>query len=73
MSVGATFSGGGFAGPECLRAALFAIATSLLPPYTFMMATYDGSLGALLLASLVLFFAWTLPPIVLRIRTRARE
>ena len=72
MMIGATFSGGGFAGPDGLRGALFVVATSLLPVYTFVMATYDGSVGALLAVSLVLFLGWIVPLIVLRARARAR-
>jgi hypothetical protein len=33
----------------------------IVPIYTFMAATYDGSLFALLLISVVLFTAWLLP------------
>jgi hypothetical protein len=33
----------------------------IIPIYTFMAATYDGSLAALLLVSIVLFLAWILP------------
>ncbi len=33
----------------------------ILPVYTLMAATYDGSLAALLLVSLVLFLVWILP------------
>ena len=58
MSLSATFSGGGFAGPNGVRDTLLVIAMSLLPVYTFIMATYDGSLGALLVGSLVLFLGW---------------
>jgi hypothetical protein len=72
MSIGATFSGGGFAGPDGLRGAVFVIAMSLLPVYTFAMATYDGSLGALLVVSLVLFLGWIVPLIVLKTRAKAR-
>jgi len=61
MSLSATFSGGGFAGPDGVRGALLVIAASLLPVYTFIMATYDGSLGALLVGSLVLFLGWIVP------------
>ena len=57
MMIGASFSGGGFAGPG-IRETLSLILMSLLPIYTFMMATYDGSLGALILTSLALLFMW---------------
>lgn len=54
---GATFGGGGFAAPAGVREAWWDVLLSLLPPYTFMMATYDGSLFALLLASIGAFLA----------------
>jgi len=60
MAVGFTFSGGGFVNLG-LRGTVFLIAISWVPIYTFMAATYDGSLGALLLASAGLFLAWILP------------
>jgi len=61
MTIGASFSGGGFVGPGGLRGAFFVIAMSLLPIYTFIMSTYDGSLGALLLVTIVLLLASVLP------------
>jgi len=57
MTIGATFAGGGFAAPNGMRGSLFAIAFSLLPLFTCAMATYDGSLFGLLVASLILFIA----------------
>jgi low temperature requirement protein LtrA len=33
----------------------------IIPIYTFMAATYDGSAAALLLVSIVLFLTWILP------------
>jgi hypothetical protein len=33
----------------------------IIPIYTFMAATYDGSLAALLIVSVILFLAWILP------------
>jgi hypothetical protein len=36
-------------------------ALGIIPIYTFMAATYDGSLAALLLVSIVLFLVWMLP------------
>jgi hypothetical protein len=61
MTVGASFSGGGFAGLNGVRGTAIVIGMSLLPIYTFIMATYDGSLGALLLVTALLFTAWLLP------------
>lgn len=46
MMAGATFSSGGFVGPDGFRGALIVLVLSLLPPYVLIMATYDGSLGA---------------------------
>jgi len=57
MTVGASFSGGGFAAGANVLSTVGAIALTLVPPYTAIFATYDGSLGALLLVSLVLFLA----------------
>jgi hypothetical protein len=51
MTVSATFAGGGFAGPGGFRETALVILLSLLPPYTFIMATYDSTLFALLLAT----------------------
>jgi hypothetical protein len=52
MSVSAMFSGGGFV-MQGAWVALLAL-TALFPLTTFMMATYDGSLGGLLLGSAAL-------------------
>jgi hypothetical protein len=58
MTVGASFSGGGFMGPEGSRGAVLMMLLSLFPMYTFIMATYDGSLGALLLVTVVALLVW---------------
>ena len=60
MMIGASFSGGGFTGPGGIRDTVSLILMSLLPIYTFMMATYDGSLGALILTSLALLLMWVI-------------
>ena len=69
MTVGASFfPSGGFA--LGISDSLLAIALGLLPPYMLIMATYDFSVVAVLLASGVLFLAyaifersnWVLPP-----------
>jgi|ERR1700730_497261 hypothetical protein len=52
MVMGASFSGGGFAGANGPRGAAKIILASLVPIVTFMMSTYDGSLLALLIVSL---------------------
>jgi hypothetical protein len=57
MNVAASFSGGGFAAFGGLREGLLNVLLSFLPPYTFMMATYDGTLFALLLATVAPLFA----------------
>ena len=57
MTVSASFSGGGFASPGGVRETFLVILLSFLPPYTFIMATYDGSLFALLLATVAGVFA----------------
>jgi hypothetical protein len=59
MAIGASFSGGGFVGPDGARGAVFVLLLSLFPIFTFIMATYDGSLGALLLVTGAAFLAWT--------------
>jgi hypothetical protein len=51
MMAGASFSGGGFASPQGTRWALMTTLLSILPIYTFILATYDGALGALLLVT----------------------
>ncbi len=76
MMVGASFSGGGFA--TGLADTLVVIALGLLPPYTLIMATYDGSLIGLLVASFLAIGAhlkvemdhWILPP---NMRSRLRR
>ena len=54
MAVSATFSGGGFSKPDGWHFVL--MGTGLFPIFTFMMSTYDGTLGALLLATALLPF-----------------
>lgn len=54
MVIGGSFSGGYFTGPDGIRGGLLMLAISWFPVITFLMATYDGSLGALVLISLVL-------------------
>jgi hypothetical protein len=57
MLLGASFSSGGFtslSASESVKTLLL----SVIPIYTFMMATYDGALGALLLATAVILFVW---------------
>lgn len=66
MTVGATFSGGGFSQPDGWPGML--MGTILFPVFTFMMSTYDGTLGALLLITALLPFLSTLCSLVQRRR-----
>ena len=52
MSVSASNTGGGFSRPDGLHFVL--VGTCMFPVFTFIMSTYDGTLGALLLASVLL-------------------
>jgi hypothetical protein len=54
MSVSGTFSGGGISQPDGWHFIL--IGTCLFPMFTFIMSTYDGTLGALLLTTALLPF-----------------
>jgi hypothetical protein len=58
ITIGASFSGGGFVGPEGLRGAVITLLLSIVPIYLFIMATYDGSLAALLAASIIAAVVW---------------
>lgn len=58
ITVSASFSGGGFAGPDGLSGGIRLVLMSLLPIVTFMLATYDGSLGALFIVSLGAVIIW---------------
>jgi hypothetical protein len=68
MMIGASFSGGGFS--SSALDTIVVIFLGLLPPYTMIMSTYDGSLFGLLLVSFLAVFAhfqfesdnWVLPP-----------
>lgn len=70
MMAGASFSGGGFSTPDGVLGGFTVALMSLLPIYTFIMATYDGSLGALLLSSIVLVFIWAAAADRMRFRRR---
>jgi len=56
--MGASFSGGGFVGPDGFLGGVRAILISALPIFTITMATYDGSLGALYITSVVALAIW---------------
>jgi hypothetical protein len=58
ISVGASFAGGGFARLSGLFGILQTFAISLIPGIVFLMATYDGSLGALLIVTFVPLLIW---------------
>jgi hypothetical protein len=68
MSVGATFSGGGFSQPDGWHVVF--MGTSLFPVFTFMMSTYDGTLGALLLITASLPFLSTFCSLIGRRRLK---
>jgi hypothetical protein len=55
MLVGASFSGGGF---TSARESVTTILLSIFPMYTFIMATYDGALLALLLVTGAILLGW---------------
>ena len=52
MTIGASFEGGGFLGPDGFKGGVGLTLLAIVPIYTFVVATYDGSLGALVVASL---------------------
>jgi hypothetical protein len=58
MMVGASFAGGGFAKPHSAFPLVVTLSLSIFPMYTFIMATYDGALGALLLVTAVALPVW---------------
>jgi len=67
MSIGWTFSGGGFSKPDWH---FVLIGTSFFPAATFMASTYDGTLGALLLTTALLPFLSILCSLIDRRRLR---
>ena len=52
LLISATFSGGGFSKPAGWQTLL--LMTRWFPAFTFMMSTYDGTMGALLLITVLL-------------------
>ena len=58
MVISASFSGGGFVGPDGFLGGARAILISFVPIFTISMATYDGSLGAFAIVSLVALVIW---------------
>lgn len=69
MLLGATFQSAGFLTLGA-KAALITVLLGLFPPYTFIMATYDGSLYALIIGSVLMVVlhlaferkSWIVPP-----------
>ena len=53
-----SFVGGGFAGPHGVRGGLILVLMSLFPMYTYIMSAYDGSLLALLFATVGALVIW---------------
>lgn len=53
-TISSTFSGGGFSRSVGTSLGLVGIGTILFPLYTFMMSTYDGTLGALAIVTISL-------------------
>jgi peroxiredoxin len=60
MFIGASFSSGGFYAPNVFGSRLVFLLWTIVtfPAATFMMATYDGALGALLIVTLTLILVW---------------
>jgi hypothetical protein len=65
ITVGSSLSGGGFVGPDGIRGGVFITLIGLVPPFTYVLAAYDASLGALMLA--------TLAAILIGVKERSRE
>lgn len=60
MMIAATALDGGFASAAGVRYSLFMTALSVMPPVTYMMAAYDGSLFALLAVTVGSFLTWSI-------------
>lgn len=60
MTIAATAGGGGFVGPDGFRGGVFVMMLGAIPIYTFIMATYDGSLLALLIVTFGALLTWGL-------------
>jgi hypothetical protein len=58
IMVGGSFLGAGFARSSDLSDFLQSLLISLIPGIVYIMATYDGSLGALFVVSIVPLFIW---------------
>ncbi len=60
MAIGATPAGGGFAGPDGVRGGFFMAMLGTLPPVTYIMSAYDGSLLALLAVTGGAMLVWAI-------------
>jgi hypothetical protein len=58
MALSATVPDGGFAGPDGVRGGIFKTLLGVIPPLTFMEATYDGGRLALLAVTLGGLLFW---------------
>jgi hypothetical protein len=70
MMISATLCGGGARQGTAIAVGTFLL--GLLPPYTFIMATYDGALGGLMLITGILSLAWVPFEIVRSLRRKQR-
>jgi hypothetical protein len=52
IAVGSSFANGGFLGPDGFRGGVITTLIGFIPPFTFIMSAYDGSLGAIVLTTL---------------------
>lgn len=59
MMIAATASGGGFSSTKGVRDSILITTLSVIPLVTYVMATYDGSLFALLVVTVASFVAWS--------------
>ena len=55
MTLSATASGGGFAGPDGVRGGILMTVLGIIPPFTLMESTYDGSGLALIILTIGAF------------------
>lgn len=60
MMVAASAAGGGFAGPDGVKGGFVLAMLGALPPVTCMIATYDGSLGALIAVNFGALVFWAI-------------
>jgi hypothetical protein len=58
MTISASFSGGGFSSADGFSGGVKLALISFFPIFTFMLSAYDGSLGALLIVTIVAVIIW---------------